>query len=196
MTERKKDAAGAYKLTRLGRKTACEGSALDFMRDTMRLPDGREEIWDFVHHKKGGGAAVVPLLPGGRILMIRQYRPAVGRETLEIPAGACDREDKNREMTASRELLEETGYRAGRIRHLVTIDTAVAYCDESTEIYLATDLKREREQALDEAEEIRVTAVEISAIFDLMSRGVIRDAKTVAGICAAAVYARDEFSLQ
>ena len=48
MTERKKDAAGAYKLTRLGRKTACEGSALDFMRDTMRLPDGREEIWEFI----------------------------------------------------------------------------------------------------------------------------------------------------
>ena len=128
MTERKKDAAGAYKLTRLGRKTACEGSALDFMRDTMRLPDGREEIWDFVHHKKGGGAAVVPLLPGGRILMIRQYRPAVGRETLEIPAGTCDREDKNREMTASRELLEETGYRAGRM-------TLLGQCNPNPAIY-------------------------------------------------------------
>ena len=82
-----------YKLKRLGRELAAPGKALEFYRDDMQLPDGKVEKWDFVHHKKGGGACVVPILPDGRILLIHQYRPAVNRETTELPAGAFDAED-------------------------------------------------------------------------------------------------------
>ena len=77
-------------LKRLNRRTVFNGRAIDFCKDTMRLPDGRIEEWDFIHHKKGGGACVVPVLPDGRILLIRQMRPAIDRETLELPAGARD----------------------------------------------------------------------------------------------------------
>ena len=58
-----------YKLKRLNRELASPGKALEFYRDTMELPDGRTEKWDFVHHKKGGGACVVPVLPDGVLLM-------------------------------------------------------------------------------------------------------------------------------
>ena len=142
-----------YKLRRLDRKLASSGKVLEFYRDTVELPDGHTESWDYVHHKRGGGACVVPVLPDGRILMIHQYRPAVDRETTEIPAGAFDADDPDFAVTASRELEEETGYRCGKITRLVRLDTAIAWCNEKVEIYLAEDLVKSGEQNLDEAEE-------------------------------------------
>ena len=170
-------------LKRIERKTVYEGKVLDFCKDRMILPDGKEENWDFVHHHKGGGAAVVPVLPDGRILMIRQMRPAVDRETLEIPAGARD-PGEDPSVTEARELSEETGFMAGRLSHLCSIDTAVAWCDEKTEIYLAEELMRAGSQMLDEAEEILVEAYTARELFMRIRKGEIRDAKTVAGICA------------
>ncbi len=92
-----------YKLKRIGRELASAGKVLEFYRDTVELPDGRIELWDYVHHKRGGGACVVPVLPDGRVLMIHQYRPAVNRETTELPAGAFDAEGPDFAITASRE---------------------------------------------------------------------------------------------
>ena len=173
-----------YKLKRLNRELAVEGKALSFYRDTMQLPDGKIEKWDFVHHKRGGGACVVPVLPDGRILMIHQYRPAVNRETTELPAGAFDADDPDFAITASRELEEETGYRCGRIRRLVRLDTAVAWCNERVEVYLAQDLEKVSRQSLDEAEEISMEAFTAEELKRRIFAGEIRDAKTVAGIMA------------
>jgi ADP-ribose pyrophosphatase len=173
-----------YKLRRLNRELASPGKALDFYRDTMELPDGRTEKWDFVCHKRGGGACVVPVLPDGRILMIHQYRPAVDRETTELPAGAFDADDPDFADTASRELEEETGYRCGKITRLIRLDTAVAWCNEKVEVYLAEDLVRNGEQSLDEAEEIGVEAIPLSELARRIFAGELRDAKTVAGILA------------
>ena len=173
-----------YKLRRLKRELASSGKALDFYRDTMELPDGTIEKWDFVHHKRGGGACVVPVLPDGRILMIHQYRPAVDRETTELPAGAFDADDPDFAVTASRELEEETGYRCGRIRRLARLDTAVAWCNEKVEIYLAEDLVKAGGQTLDEAEEIGMEAIPLRELKRRILAGEIRDAKTVAGILA------------
>ena len=174
----------AYKLRRLDRELASSGKVLDFYRDTVELPDGHTERWDFVYHKRGGGACVVPVLPDGRILMIHQYRPAVDRETTEIPAGAFDAEDPDFAVTASRELEEETGYRCGKISRLVRLDTAIAWCNEKVEIYLAEDLVKSGEQNLDEAEEIGLEAIPVEELRRRIFAGEIRDAKTVAGILA------------
>lgn len=174
-----------YKLTRLRRDLACEGKVLNFYRDTMQLPDGKIEKWDYVGHKHGGGSCVVPVLRDGRILMIHQYRPAVDRETTELPAGAWEKDDPNPEVTAARELEEETGYKCGRIRHLVSLDTAVAWCNERVDVYLAQDLERTRGgQHLDEAEEIRMEAISPGELRRRLFAGEIRDAKTVAGLMA------------
>lgn len=173
-----------HKLHRTARETACEGAVLEFCRDTMVLPDGKEETWDYVRHKKGGGACAVPVLPDGRILLIRQFRPAIDRETLELPAGARDPEDPDPSVTAARELEEETGFRPGGMTKLARILTAVAWCNEATDIYLAEDLKRTGGQHLDEAEEIELCAFTLEELCRRIYAGEIQDAKTVAGIMA------------
>lgn len=179
-------------LRRLGRKTVCEGAVLNFCRDRMELPDGKIEMWDFVYHKKGGGACIVPVLPDGRILMIRQFRPAIDRMTLELPAGAKDADDEDTAVTAARELKEETGYRCAHIRFLCRIKTAVAWCNEQTDIYLAADLQRADGQHLDEAEEIRTEPFELSELCRRIFTGELQDAKSVAGILAYAAWVRAE----
>ena len=145
-----------HKLHRTDRQLACAGAVLEFYRDTMVLPDGQVQTWDYVHHKKGGGACTVPVLPDGRILLIRQFRPAIDREALELPAGARDSSGEDPAVTAARELEEETGYRPGRMTKLAHILTAIAWCNESTDIYLARDLEPVSAQHLDEAEEIEI----------------------------------------
>jgi ADP-ribose pyrophosphatase len=172
-----------YKLKRLKRETVCHGSVLDFCRDTMKLPDGSLAQWDFVRHPTGG-ACVVPVLSDGRILLERQYRPAIDRETLELPAGARDSGQEDSMDAAARELEEETGYRCGKIRRLIRLDTAIAWCDEKVEVYLAEDLVKSGDQALDEAEEISMEAFTVEELRKKIFAGEIRDAKTVAGILA------------
>ena len=74
------------RMKRLDRKLMYQGSILDVYKDTMEFPNGTHEEWDFVSHRMGA-AAILPVLPDGRIVMVRQYRNALERETLEIPAG-------------------------------------------------------------------------------------------------------------
>ena len=73
-------------MKRLKRELMYKGSILDIYKDSMQFPNGKQEEWDFVHHRMGA-AAILPVLPDGRIVMVRQYRNALERETLEIPAG-------------------------------------------------------------------------------------------------------------
>ena len=156
-----------YGLKRLKRELVYPGKVLNFYKDTMELPDGRIEEWDFLEHKRGG-ACVVPVLEDGRILMIRQ---STGE--MEDPA-----------LTAARELREETGYMSDSITHLISLRTAVAYCSEFTEVYLAEHLRPVGDQILDEAEEIRIVPCPLEDLLDRIYQGKIQDAKTVAGIMA------------
>jgi ADP-ribose pyrophosphatase len=173
-----------HKLHRTDRQLASAGAVLEFYRDTMVLPDGQVQTWDYVHHKKGGGACTVPVLPDGRILLIRQFRPAIDREALELPAGARDSSGEDPAVTAARELEEETGYRPGRMTKLAHILTAIAWCNESTDIYLARDLEPVSSQHLDEAEEIELCIMPLDELCRKIFAGEIQDAKTVAGIMA------------
>ena len=173
----------SHSLKRISREIVYKGSILDFCCDTVELPDGRQEKWDFVRHRKGIGACVVPVLPDGRILMAEQYRPAVDRMTLELPAGGVDGKESTAE-TAARELREETGYAAGCLRLLCSIDTAVAYCNERTDIYLAENLVKAGGQQQDEAEDIRVVSCSRKELKEMITEGKIRDAKTIAGLLA------------
>lgn len=175
-------------MKRLSRRLACSGTILDFYRDTVELPDGHTEEWDFVRHKRGGGAAALPVLPDGRILLIRQYRQAIGEETLELPAGTRDSEDEPPELTARRELLEETGYTAGpgRMVRLAHLRTAVAYCSETVDVFLAENVTKAGSQHLDEAEEISFAPYTLEDLLQRIDTGEICDAKTVAGILAYA----------
>ncbi len=176
-----------YELRRKDRQPVHDGGILTLYEDLMELPGGREEKWDFVHHKHGGGACAVPVLSDGRILLVRQYRPMVDRETLELPAGTRENPEEDSSITAARELREETGRSAGLLTFLCRIDSMPAWCDETTDIYLAQELSEPEEQLLDDAEEIRLEAFTLQDLLVRIFRGEIRDGKTVAGILAYAV---------
>ena len=173
-----------YQLKRTGRNLIYGGSVFNFYEDTMELPDGREEKWQYVEHRKGGGACTVAILENGEILMIRQYRPAIDAETLELPAGARDKSSEDPALTAARELKEETGYSCTSVEKLVTLKTAVSWCNEETDVYLALGVKKDGGQKLDPAEEIKVESCPVEQVRDMIFSGQITDAKTVAGVLA------------
>ena len=92
---------------RMGRELAYQGTVLKVYKDHMKFSNGNTEDWDFIHHD--GAAAVIPVMDDGKILMVKQYRNALERDTLEIPAGKLDDPDEEGIVCASRELKEETG---------------------------------------------------------------------------------------
>lgn len=139
---------------RLKRELVYKGAILDIYKDTMELPDGNKAEWDFVSHRMGA-AAILPVMKDGRIVMVRQYRNALERETLEIPAGCRDSKTEDTAYCAAREMEEETGYRSTNVKHLLSLRTTVAFCDEAVDIFVATDLEVGTRH-LDEAESIDV----------------------------------------
>lgn len=169
-------------LKRIKRELVYNGSILDIYKDTMQLPNGKTEEWDYVAHRMGA-AAVLPVLPDGRIVMVRQYRNALERETLEIPAGCRDSLTEDTLVSASRELEEETGYRSDDISFLISLKTTVAFCNESIDVYLAKNLVK-GEQHLDDAEAIEVEIHSLDELCGMIYKGQLQDSKTVSAILA------------
>ena len=170
------------KIRRINRELVYKGSILDIYKDTMEVGNGKIEEWDYVAHRMGA-ACVLPVLPDGRILMVHQYRNALERETIEIPAGCRDSLDEDTAICAARELEEETGYKSNKISRLLSLRTTVAFCNEMVDVYLAEDLVPGKQQ-LDEAEDIRVRAYDLDTLCDMVYKGIIQDGKTVAAIMA------------
>ncbi len=170
-------------IRRVKRKLAYEGTVVKVYRDYMEFEDGGTAEWDYIHHD--GAAAVVPVMEDGRILMVRQYRNALDREILEIPAGKLDYAGEPGISCAARELEEETGYKSGHLEPLLTIRTTVALCNERIEIFLARDLEPSR-QKLDEGEYVTVEAYTLEELKEKIYAGEIEDSKT---ICAILAYA-------
>ena len=171
-------------IRRLNRELKFKGKIIDFYQDTMEIDGDHTVIWGFIKHK--GAAAVVPVTDDGRILMVRQYRNALDRYTLEIPAGALDAEDEPGLNCAARELEEETGYRSDDLEWLITLRTTVAFCNERIEVYVAKNLIPSR-QHLDEDEFIDLKAYSLDDLKEKIFSGEIEDAKTVASLMAYAV---------
>lgn len=166
---------------RMGRELACQGTVLKVYKDHMKFSNGNTEDWDFIHHD--GAAAVIPVMDDGKILMVKQYRNALERDTLEIPAGKLDDPDEEGIVCASRELKEETGYSSDDLEWLLTIRTTVAFCDERIEVFVARNLIP-GEQHLDEDEFVDVKAYKLEELKEMIFEGKIQDSKTMAAILA------------
>lgn len=167
---------------RLDRTLAYQGKILKVYTDRVMV-NGRESNWDYVHHN--GGAAVVPVMPDGKILMVRQWRNALDRYTLEIPAGALEKGEPGIACVA-RELEEETGYRSDNIEWLVSTNSWIAFTNEQVEIFVAKDLIPSK-QKFDEEESIELELHTIEELKEMIFSGEIKDSKTVAGLLAYAV---------
>ena len=169
------------KIERLKRTEIAKGTILTYYHDTVKIPNGHICEFDFLGHQ--GAAAVLPVTEDGKLLMVRQYRNALDRFTLEIPAGGLEGPKEPTKEAAARELTEETGFVAGKMDFLLSVVSAVAYCNEKIDIYLARDLKK-AERHLDADEFINVEAWEVSDLLELCYNGTIQDAKTVAAVMA------------
>lgn len=164
----------------LTEEPAWHGKFLDVRSAQVELPSGRITGRDLVRHP--GASAVVALTEMGKIVLVRQYRTAIDRVTVEIPAGKLDPGEDPIDC-ARRELLEETGFKAGRMRHLTTIATTPGFCDEIIHIYMATGLTFEGANP-DDDEFVNVDLVPLSELIDAVLDGRIEDAKTVVGALA------------
>ena len=166
---------------RMGRELAYQGTVLKVYKDHMKFSNGNTEDWDFIHHD--GAAAVISVMDDGKILMVKQYRNALERDTLEIPAGKLDDPDEEGIVCASRELKEETGYSSDDLEWLLTIRTTVAFCNERIEVFVARNLIP-GEQHLDEDEFVDVKAYKLEELKEMIFEGKIQDSKTMAAILA------------
>lgn len=169
-------------IKRIKRELKYQGAIVDFYTDTMELPDGRHAEWDYIEHRKGA-AAVVAVLPDGKLLLVKQYRNALERFTLEIPAGARDSKEEPYVVCAARELEEETGYRCENLEYLVSIRTTVAFCNEEVEVYVARELIPSQ-QHLDPDEYVELESHTLEELCQWIFEGKIQDGKTVAAIMA------------
>ncbi len=165
---------------RLKRELAYQGSILKIYKDTVEINDLVTQ-YDFIHHN--GAAAVVPVTKEGKILMVRQYRNALDRFTLEIPAGKVDSPKEPRIVCAARELEEETGYRCENLEFLIRIDPYVAFCNEQIDIFVARNLIKTH-QDLDTDEDISVEEWKLEDLMELIYTAKIKDAKTIAALLA------------
>jgi ADP-ribose pyrophosphatase len=138
------------------------------------LPDGFE-FFDSL-----GSSAILPILPNGEIVLVRQIRPAIDKEFLEIPAGTMDVEGESREDCAIRELAEETGYTAREVAHLGFIIPSCGRSNETIELFIGLGLSKvERPQADDKTEPVIMSR---SLIDNMIRAGQISDAKTIVAL--------------
>jgi ADP-ribose pyrophosphatase len=154
------------------------GRVFRLVEKDLRLPNGRRTRFSIIEHP--GAVAIVPVFDDGDVMLIRQFRPSLGREIYEIPAGTLE-EGENPLQTARREIVEETGYRARRWSRLGEFYTAPGFCNERLHVYAARGLEPARAEG-DADEMIRPARVPFRRAIEMIRKGIIRDAKSIAGL--------------
>jgi len=161
-----------------------QGRVFEVRRDRVRYPDGRAADYDIVIH--AGAVTIVPIDGDGNVWFVSQYRHAAGETLLELPAGTLEEGEKP-EFCAARELREETGYAAGKLRQLGAFYVAPGYSNEYMHLFLATQLNHDPLEP-DEDEFIQTEAHPASKVITMMKNGEFNDAKTIAALSIARSY--------
>ena len=172
------DPDGSLSEQTLDSRLAFEGTLLRVYADKVRSADGHIGTREYIRHP--GAVAIVPLLSDGRVVLERQFRYPLKRTVIEFPAGKIDA-DESPLQCARRELLEETGYRAGKWSYLGGLHNAIAYSDEKIEIFLAEELVHEG-ATLDAGETLEVFAEQWQQLLQWVRDGTVTDAKTMLGV--------------
>ncbi len=156
-----------------------DGKVLHVYKDIINLPDGKKGMREYCKHN--GAVAVVPLTDDGCVVCVRQYRYALGRVTLEIPAGKFDYIGEDHREAALRELREETGYTTDCLTPIGNLATSPALLTEIIYMYLAEHLTP-GELDPDEDEFLELVEIPLEELKDMVLSGEIEDAKTQAAV--------------
>lgn len=159
------------------------GTKINVRKDDVVLDDGRTVMREVIEHP--GSSAIIPFLSSGEIILIQQYRHAVGELIYEIPAGTLDKGESFL-ACAGRELEEETGYKAGTLEPLIILYPSPGTLSEAMHVFKATNLIKT--QANFQADESikGLLPIKFSEALAMIKKGIIRDAKTVCSILMCA----------
>ena len=163
----------------LGREYVYQSPWCAFRVDEVELPGGAQIEYGVL--ESGGFASVVPVTGGGDVVLVRQWRQPLAAFTLELPSGRVDA-DEAPERAARRELVEETGYRAEELEHLVSVHTSTGRSTEVCHLFRCAALRDERGPRPEPTEFIRVVELPFGEALQRVSEGGITDAATVLGL--------------
>jgi ADP-ribose pyrophosphatase len=158
-----------------------KGNIINVDLVTVTLPDGRTATRDIVRHP--GASVIIPLNEKGEIYMVKQYRKPLEKVSLELPAGKLDPGEDPLDC-AKRELMEETGLKAGNIVYLASIHSTPGFSDEVLHMYVAVELV-EGKNCADADEFISTEKYKVEDLTDMILSGNITDAKSIIGIFMA-----------
>ena len=163
-------------------KTVYHGHIMDVELQHVKTPMGQVAVREIVHHAPA--VALLVIAPDGKMILERQWRQAVAKETLEIPAGKVDKRDNgSADHAAKRELNEETRLKAGSLKKLSSFYTSIGCMDEYMTLYLATDTSPVTHQLPQDADErIELLHVSLKDALQMVTDGRIEDGKTVTAI--------------
>jgi len=159
-------------------ETIFSGRVFDVVRKHAVSKTGKQMELELVFHP--GGVAILPILPDGRIVLIRQHRFPVEENLIELPAGRAEPGEQPI-VTARRELIEETGYRADKLEPILKFYTTPGFVREEIHLFKATGLTA-GPTAFDDTEEIETLLLDLPQAMEKVLSGEIHDAKTIIGI--------------
>ena len=154
------------------------GRVIRLVNRDLVLPNGRRTTFSIVEHP--GAVAIVPVHANGDVVLLRQFRPSIGLEIYEIPAGTIE-EGEAPLATAKREIIEETGFKARQWSKIAEFYTAPGFCTELMHVYVARGLSPATADG-DADEVLRPVRVSLDAALRLVRTRKIRDAKSIAGL--------------
>ncbi|MDQ0481890.1 NUDIX domain-containing protein [Guptibacillus hwajinpoensis] len=156
-------------------ETIYEGRIINVRVEDVELPNGKSSKRELIDHP--GAVAVIAITPDNKILAVRQYRKALKKAIVEIPAGKLEPGEKP-EVTAVRELEEETGYTCESLDKLISFYTSPGFANELVHLYVAKGLEKKGEQAADEDEFLDVLHLSLEEMEEMLETEEIHDAKT------------------
>ena len=174
--------------TTISTKTLFDGKVIHLHLDDIRLPDGNVGFREYCTHN--GAVCVIPITADNEVICVRQYRYAIRKPLLEIPAGKLDSIDEDPNEAVRRELREETGATSENITYLGLYYGSPALIDEKIYMYLAEDLSFS-ERELDDDEFLTVEYAHLSELHKMVMSGEIRDAKTQIAVLKCAELRRE-----
>ena len=157
-------------------KQIFKGKVISLKVDDVLLPNGKESKREIVNHP--GAVAVIAITDDGKLILVEQYRKALERSIIEIPAGKLEPGEAP-EVTARRELEEETGYGCHKLSYLQSFATSPGFADEVIHLFVAEQLFKIEEKAeLDEDEFVELMQTSVEEAEEMVKDGRIYDAKT------------------